>query len=277
MRLFIEHTTHYTYGKPATYSIQQLRLWPRQDASQTVVEWQMDAPGKLSRHIDAYGNITHIMTLSEPHQNLAIRVKGVVDVHGLLETPHLQSTPQDYATTNHLSPWVFMVPTPLTVSNGDIQQWVKQQLGITQASVHPIYLLSALMNAVYETVSYVPGSTNVHSSAIDAFNQRTGVCQDMAHLMIACCRALALPARYVSGYLYTGDSGHLASHAWVDVWDAEKQFWHSIDPTHNQYTDDRYCRLAVGRDYTSASPLSGIRQGGGSDEQLDVMVMVAQQ
>jgi transglutaminase-like putative cysteine protease len=122
-------------------------------------------------------------------------------------------------------------------------------------------------------VSYQTGATEVSSTAADALLLGNGVCQDHAHLFLACCHTRQLPARYVSGYIDPGDTSHAQTHAWVDVWVEEVDFsgWISIDVTHSRLQDDAYCRLAVGRDYESAAPVRGTRRGG-RDETLAVRV-----
>ena len=120
--------------------------------------------------------------------------------------------------------------------------------------------MQQLMEVIASRVAYFPGKTSVECSAVDVWRQSTGVCQDHAHVMIAACRSSGIPARYVSGYLYTGDSGHAASHAWAEVWDGGQ--WLSCDTTHHRFTDSAYCRLAVGRDYLDACPVRGVRRGG---------------
>jgi transglutaminase-like putative cysteine protease len=116
-------------------------------------------------------------------------------------------------------------------------------------------------------VSYKKGSTQVHTTALEAFDWGAGVCQDQAHVFIACCRSLGLPARYVSGYFYAANEPDLASHAWADVCiDVQKRQWVSIDITHACPTDERHVRLAIGTDYNACPPIKGIRQGGGEEE-----------
>ena len=132
-----------------------------------------------------------------------------------------------------------------------------------------------LMQAVHERIQYVSGATTVQTTAPQAFAQAQGVCQDQAHVFLAAARAIGIPARYVSGYLNTGDIGHLASHAWVDVY-TDRHEWLSLDITHNCVTDGRHCRLAIGRDYDSAAPVRGSRMGGGF-EALNAYVHVSAQ
>jgi transglutaminase-like putative cysteine protease len=116
-------------------------------------------------------------------------------------------------------------------------------------------------------VAYQTGATNVASTAAEAMLLGAGVCQDHAHIFLACCHAHGIPARYVSGYIDPGSTGHAASHAWVDAWVEDPDFtgWVSIDVTHARLMTDGYCRLAIGRDYESAAPVRGMRRGGGDE------------
>jgi transglutaminase-like putative cysteine protease len=121
-------------------------------------------------------------------------------------------------------------------------------------------------------VGYRPGLTEVTSTAAQALTLGNGVCQDHAHLMLACCRARGVPARYVSGYIDPGDVPLSASHAWVDVW--LDGGWVSVDVTHAAFASGKYCRLAVARDYEAAAPVRGSRVGG-KEEKMDVDVSVS--
>jgi transglutaminase-like putative cysteine protease len=109
---------------------------------------------------------------------------------------------------------------------------------------------------------------------VRAFARGRGVCQDHAHVFIAGCRTAGIPARYVSGYVYSGEDGEVASHAWVDAWLGKDQGWTSIDVTHRKLANGNHCRLAVGRDYLDACPVRGVRRGGGAEE-MQVAVFVA--
>jgi transglutaminase-like putative cysteine protease len=122
------------------------------------------------------------------------------------------------------------------------------------------------------------GTTGVTTNAEQAWSQRQGVCQDLAHLAIGALRCSGIPARYVSGYIDPEDSGHAASHAWVDAWAGDPGYdgWISIDVTHARLMTDAYCRIAVGRDYEAAAPVRGVRHGGG-DEALEVDVCIVPQ
>ena len=261
MRLQISHETSYTYTAPVHYSIQQLRLTPRNDPHQRVLSWQINAPDRMQRFTDAFGNIAHSLVLSQPHESVRVFVDGVLDVDPIEDG----SIP---GSATHLSPLVFTMATPLTASDEAIRSLAARHLA---APVRTDGLLT-LADTIRESVRYESGYTEVTSTAAQALELGRGVCQDHAHLLIACCRAAGIPARYVSGYVHPGDTPHAASHAWADVW-IEDQEWVSIDVTNAKFAGEWHCRLAVGRDYLSAAPVRGVRTGGG-DEALDVKVSV---
>jgi transglutaminase-like putative cysteine protease len=123
---------------------------------------------------------------------------------------------------------------------------------------------------------FKPGDTVVSSSAAEAFAIGSGVCQDHAHVFIACCRYLGVPARYVSGYVYSPghEEAHVASHAWAEAWAVDR--WRSFDIANNRPAGEDHIRLAVGADYFDACPIRGVRTGGGA-ETMSAAALVAQQ
>jgi transglutaminase-like putative cysteine protease len=265
MRFTIQHETVYRYTAPVHYSIQQLRLTPRLDPNQRALSWRIDVPGRLQRFVDAYGNITHTMVLSAEHSSIRIVVAGALDIEPLREgrVPSTSDTPGA-----ELSPLVFTVATPLTAVDDSIRAFGARHLNAQRRAGDFIELAGAICDAV----QYQSGYTEVTSTAPQALKLGRGVCQDHAHVFLACCHAAGVPARYVSGYVHPGDTQHAASHAWVDVW-TESDRWVSIDVTNRQYAGERHCRLALGRDYLSAAPVRGVRTGGG-EESLEVRVAV---
>ena len=117
---------------------------------------------------------------------------------------------------------------------------------------------------IHDAFDYVPGATHVHSRLEEILDLGAGVCQDFAHLMIACCRSAGIPARYVSGYLFCGGHpeyrGNQATHAWLECPTPDGR-WLSLDPTNNLLANDRYVRVHVGRDYADATPARGVYIG----------------
>jgi transglutaminase-like putative cysteine protease len=262
MQLHIRHETNYRYERPVKYSVQSLHLTPRRDPSQRALAWNISAPGRRLEQIDAYGNISHLLTIEEPHREIRIIV------HGVVETADTDSRLDD----GPLSPLAYLAPTSLTSPNEDLKAFASEAL---QQAREPRARAQALVEAVHQTIRYKPGISDVQDSAAVAFKSREGVCQDQAHVFIASARAVGMPARYVSGYLYTGDASDAASHAWVDVWLGAEIGWQSLDVTHKCPAVRNYCRLAVGRDYLDAAPVRGVRQGGGG-EKMEANVLVAE-
>jgi len=262
MQLHIRHETRYRYERPVKYSVQSLHLTPRRDLSQRALTWQISAPGRRVEQVDPYGNISHLLTIEEPHREIQIVVQGVV------ETADTEGRQDD----GPLSPLAYLAPTALTTPNDELRAFAADAL---QQSKDPRTRAHRLSEAVCDAVKYKSGTSDVRDSAAVAFKSGEGVCQDHAHVYIASARAVGIPARYVSGYLYTGDSSDAASHAWVDVWLGAEIGWQSIDVTHKRPAVRNYCRLAVGRDYLDAAPVRGVRQGGGG-EKMEANVVVAE-
>jgi len=263
MQLHIRHETTYRYEHPVKYSIQSLRLTPRRDGGQRALSWRIAAPGRCVEQHDAYGNITHLLTYEESHREVSIVVQGVVDTGaggGAL-------VPDE----GPLAPLAYLAATPLTRVDARVRDFATANL----AGSDPLRdRLVRLASALHRTIRYVRGVTDVSDDAATVFERGEGVCQDHAHAYIACCRSAGIPARYVSGYFYTGDPGEVASHAWAEAWLGAEQGWLSIDLTHDSLAGERHCRLAIGRDYRDAAPVRGLRSGGGG-EAMYVAVVVA--
>jgi transglutaminase-like putative cysteine protease len=271
MQLRIRHRTAYRYDESVKYSAQALRLTPRREGRQRVLAWTIHAPGRRTEQLDAHGNVTHLLTLEDPHRQIEIVVSGTVEVEG------------DDGAVRHegpLSPMAYLAITPLTLADAAIAELAREHL--TPGAKPLAERLQALAGAVQSRVEYQKGSTSVEDTAIAALARGKGVCQDQAHVFIACCRVAGVPARYVSGYLYdpSGDPGYAsaaASHAWIDAWDEKLNLWLGIDVTHAEPAGAKYCRLAVGRDYLDAAPVRGVRRGGGREiMSVDVTVEKAQ-
>lgn len=262
MRLHIRHETVYRYERQVKHSVQCLRLTPRTEAGQKVLSWDLQAPGRRSQQLDAHGNLVHLLTLDEPHEEIRILVTGVVDTEAVE-----YSAPSARAT---LSPMVYSLETPLTMIDERLKDFVasEKRSHLDQDGV------MLLANAVRDAMDYVPGATAVSDTASHAFGLGRGVCQDHAHVMIACCRWQGVPARYVSGYLLSQQDDHIASHAWVDVWLDQERRWLAVDVTNRGFGGAQHCRLAVGRDYLDACPIRGVRRGGGA-ESMQAQVRVS--
>lgn len=263
MRLTIHHETLYRYSAPLAYTIQQLRLTPRADPHQRIINWQIKTPGHRHSFHDAFGNACQMLTVRGRHADLCIVAEGEVDI-APLDRGRL-------ALSDALPPLVYTVPTARTLPTEAIRAFTLQHFPTGHGSEDLLALAASIRGAV----AYQSGATDVTSSADDALLLGRGVCQDHAHLFVACCHVRGIPARYVSGYIDPGQTAHAETHAWVDVWIEEFGFtgWVSIDVTHARFADDALCRLAVGRDYESSAPVRGVRRGGGM-ESLTVKVSI---
>ena len=263
MQLNIRHETVYSYSEPVKRSVQSLRLTPRQETTQRALHWTINAPGRQNAQEDAHGNVVHLLTVDQPHRDIRIVVQGLVE------------TDDDHCAHLHdqgsLSPLAYLANTPLTRPDDallDFAQSIKADANDRQAG------LLKMANRICERIEYQPGATDVRESAAQAFARGKGVCQDQAHVFIACARACGIPARYVSGYFFTGKENQVASHAWVDAWLGAQEGWLGIDVTHQSLIGGHHCRLAVGRDYLEACPVRGVRRGGG-EEAMHVAVTIS--
>lgn len=261
MRLAIEHRTRYAYDTPVDYSIQQLRLTPQSGFGQRVASWNIRVNGRMRLATDAYGNAVHTLVVDTPHQNIEIVARGEVET-GLDIPPPTDPLPLP----------VYLRETALTGMDARLMEFARG-FGTPGGGLDEVGL-RALMEAVCGCIAYRRGTTDVATSAADALAAGSGVCQDHAHVFIACCRYLGVPARYVSGYLFTEDGHLVESHAWADAWCAEA--WHSYDVSNNQPANGIHVRLATGLDYRDACPIAGVRRGG-SGEQMGVQVQISQQ
>ncbi|GAB3117593.1 transglutaminase family protein [Novispirillum itersonii] len=280
MRLHIRHETRYHLDHPARRSVQYLRLTPRLDRCQQVLRWTITGPETVAPWTDGFGNRVHVASEGEAHSELVFTVDGEIetmDTCGVL--------PLD----DGLPPMMFLRDTPRTHADAAILALAAEAAGVeaaagieatAEATAQPplapvgdeVPTLHRLMGLVADRVAYRAGHTDVGSTAAEVLKHGYGVCQDHAHLFIACSRAMGIPARYVSGYLWS-EHTEMASHAWAESW-VKGLGWVSFDPANRQSATDAYVRLAVGFDYADACPVTGIRAGGGG-ESMDVSVTIA--
>jgi len=255
MRLSIHHETRYTYAAAPSAVIEVLRLTPYNTASQSIHDWRIDVTGDamLNRDEDAFGNVTHTFTLSSPGTELVISATGTVDTE-----------PTDGVVAGareRLPLGVYLRETALTAADHGIVALAKRAREDSDGTeLDRAHRLNTLVN---DSLSFDGGATTVATTAAEALAHGHGVCQDLAHVLIAAARADGLPARYVSGYQFSQGRARdeHASHAWVEIF-VGGLGWVSFDPTAGTCATDAYVRLAVGLDYLSASPVRGAIYGG---------------
>jgi len=269
MRLAIIHEAKYLYSTPADYTIQYLRLSPQTTLQQKVLSWSLDLPRPAEPFSDGYGNISHVLVIDNPHQEICIRAHGEVEV---------ADSPLTLPNVGPLAPDVYTRFTSFTAQDEALklfsEAFRRQTMNNRAAGVE------ALMLAVREEMDYRPGIAEVGTTAAQAFSKRAGVCQDHAHVFVSCCRNLNIPARCVSGYLAPQDRpaaspgrpNQLASHAWAEAW-IEGLGWQGFDVANHTRVNGRHVRVAVGLDYLDACPVRGFHRGG-KGESLEVEVQV---
>lgn len=258
MRLEIQHTTRYQYNSVVDQSIQYLRLMPQSYEHQIIHAWQLEVPGDVREVKDGYGNLIHVVTTDEPHQSIEFSVSGEVELCPDLLDPR----------SCRLTPEVFLRPSNLAQSDAALK-------ALADECISPNFgrqALEQLMQRILKHMPYQPGSTHAAMTAAQAWQQRAGVCQDHSHVLIACCRYKNIPARYISGYIYSDDAEHVAMHAWCEVW--LKDHWQMADITNGHLRPERHLKLAIGSDYLDAGPVRGVRIGGG-DEYLSASAKVS--
>jgi transglutaminase-like putative cysteine protease len=287
----VRHETIYRYGGNVAHSHQLLHLTPRDAPHQTcharaiILEPQ---PSTRREDVDAFGNLVTWLEYDLPHDRLEVLAEVDVEVRA---APEIVAADSD--AWEKVRAALMYSGRPLSEELLDAcryrmeSSYVKVKQLFTDygadcfAPGGPLLVAAeSLMHKVYREFKYAPGSTNIRTSAAEAFKARRGVCQDFAHIMLACLRSRGLAARYVSGYLRTlpppgADAAYVgadASHAWVAVF-CPPFGWVDLDPTNDVRVSSDHITIAWGRDFGDVSPLRGVIVGGGQ-HRLSVRVSV---
>ena len=285
-RYHVLHETRYSYGSAVSLSQQMLHLMPRSSPWQTSLDFHLTLdpePSWRQRGEDAFGNPVEWLAFYLPHDTLHVRAEMEVEL-----VPHLPATLEAGLSREALVARLAYrnePPLPLDLAAKQFlfespHVRVKHELAAYAAECFApgqALLESArqLMEKIYTECEFDPEATTVATPVLEVLEQKRGVCQDFAHLMIACLRSQGVPARYMSGYLLTepppGQArmvGADASHAWVSVYAPESggHDWVDFDPTNNLLPDTQHITLAWGRDFNDVSPMRGVILGGGGHE-----------
>jgi transglutaminase-like putative cysteine protease len=267
MRLAIRHTTRYRFADPVAHGLQRLRLTPKETQGQTILEWTMEYDG--AREVLAYDDQNHnhvtLVSVDEGAQDVIVTCRGVV------ETEDKAGVIGRHA--GHLPLWAFLGQTKLSRPGPRIRQIVSAAGTSDEGTVATLHNLSA---TIRERIVYETGQTHVGTTAEEAAAAGRGVCQDHAQVFISAARLMEIPARYVSGYLLMDDRiEQEATHAWAEAW-VQGLGWVGFDVSNGISPDPRYVRVATGRDYRDAAPITGISFGPVA-ERLTVSLAVEQQ
>lgn len=285
MLLHVTHETRYAYAPPVETAQHLAHLKPLATGSQRLVSHRLSidpAPAHCNELPDVYGNTRAFFALEATHASLVVTAESVVETFAPPRAPGAAlALPWETARERFryrkggvfdpASEFVF--PSPYVPRHDDFAAYARASF----APGRPTFDVAMdLTERMYRDFAYDADSTEISTPAVEALAQRKGVCQDFAHIMIACFRAMGLPARYVSGYLLTQPPpgqprlvGADASHAWVSVYlpgEGEgpegRGGWADFDPTNGRQPGEDYVALAIGRDYSDVSPMRGVLHGG---------------
>jgi transglutaminase-like putative cysteine protease len=279
----IRHLTRYDYSGPATLSHNEARMVPRVLPWQHCLTYEFEispSPIRLRERIDFFGNrVAHFSTESV-HRSLEVVVTSDVQTRArptqdIFSNIRWEDAVREIAaalkTGNHdsIDARLFVLESPYIRHQLSLARYAEECFGRGRDLREA---LIGLNERIYDEFTYDPDVTTTATPVLEVLASKRGVCQDFAHLMIACIRALGLPARYVSGYMETlpppGQAkllGADATHAWVAAF-IPGWGWLELDPTNGCLTDERYIVLGWGRDYADVTPLKGVMTGGGEHE-----------
>ena len=296
MHYRVTHTTTYAYEELVSICHNEMRLEPRSAPRQRCLATALaiePTPAVLATELDYFGNRASFFTLQEPHHRMVVTARSELEIASVRSvrpsaTPAWEALREQIRTeTTHeaLSAYEMSFDSPLVPVQPAFARYALPSFAAGRPILDAVLDLTHRIHADFE---YRPGATSVTTPVEEVLARRHGVCQDFAHLELACLRALSLPVRYVSGYLHTrpvrseetdeeaaerdapaGEQtgeralvGADASHAWVSVWCGDGG-WTDVDPTNDLVTSDQHLTLAWGRDYADVAPIKGVILGGG--------------
>lgn len=272
MKIQVEHRTTLEYSADVVESVMDARLGPRTDEHQRwgPFELRVAPAAAVRRYSDGFGNIAHLITVAKPHRSIEVTMRGEIEttLADPFQPPRARPTalpPGDAA--DYLGPSRLIPRAP---------ELAAIAAGAVEGGDAPFELVQTLMHGVHGRFAYRSDVTTVATTVADVLLQGSGVCQDFAHVLIGLCRAVGIPARYVSGYILTGGErdapkrGAAASHAWVEAF-TPTHGWRGFDPTNDLLASEHHVKMAVGRDYGDVPPTRGTFRGV-AEEELQVSV-----
>jgi transglutaminase-like putative cysteine protease len=271
LNLTIRHHTGFTYDGLAKSSYNEARMTPVTGVSQEVrnAHVAVQPVVTLSTHLDYFGTIVTVFDIQEPHPMLEVEARSNVESRAGLIAPAISwNELRDPALVDFFSE--YLLATDRTRLAGDVLAPLEEWWRILD--LHGC--VDAVSAYVREHVTYLPGATSVDATGQEAWDLGEGVCQDLTHITIGILRALGIPSRYVSGYLFpvsdadVGDVVAGQSHAWIEYYSGA---WTGMDPTNGTPETERHIIVGNGRDYDDVAPLKGVYQGAESSS-LGVIV-----
>ena len=276
MRYRVTHETVYEYEELVSIAHNELRLEPRETERQERLGTALriePMPRATTTERDYFGNPAHFFTVEDPHHRMVLVAQSELEIRapaeGQPETPawnELRESLRGELAATGLAAFEMCFPSPLVPLAREFADYGAPFFATGRPILDGVLDLT---HRIHTDFAYRPGATSVTTPVRDVLAAREGVCQDFAHLELACLRSLGLPARYVSGYLHTQPAegrerlvGADASHAWISVY-CGPAGWIDVDPTNDLVVRDQHLTLAWGRDYGDVSPIKGVILGGG--------------
>ena len=266
------HVTRYDYQGPVSQCQSQARLTPRVLPWQAIIDSRIDTvppPASSERHKDYFGNEVTTFTILERHDTFITRGTSVVHVEARpvragSDRPweSVRDELAAHRTLDTIDALEFVLPSPFVTTESVLAEYARESF---RDGTPLDAAVSDLSRRLHTDFRYEPKATRIDTPLLEVFRSRRGVCQDFSHVMIGMLRSLGLAARYVSGYLRSGDTytGAEASHAWVSAL-VPGVGWLDIDPTNDVRPGTGHLTLAWGRDYGDVVPVNGVALGGGS-------------
>lgn len=280
MRLEIRYLNEFVYSEPAWESHNLLRACPMTNEHQRLITYRVDVapPTRIHSYTDYWGTRVDEFGILEPHQALHISAQSLVENQA-------PPWPEDNPPLETLAPTTaqlssYMRASPHSTWDEVIRETAQDAIDGTGGVVEAV---AAISDVVTSSLKYEPGATYVGMEVADVLSQGKGVCQDFAHLGVAMCRSVAIPARYVSGYLYAADQTiavapeepelDVQTHAWMEAFVPGHGWW-ALDPTNPQPIGELHVKIGHGRDYEDVMPLRGVYHGG-AEHDLGVKVQIS--
>ena len=279
-RYHVIHETRYVYGSPVSISRQLLHLTPRDCPWQTCLAHEVTIdpePGLNEARHDAFGNPVRQFSIESPHGSLLVRAESRIEVRPRPTfVPFVDSRAWEKccaalaygARPIHLDASVYLFESPYTRVKREFAAYAASSFVPGRPLLEAV---QSLMGRIFREFKFDAKATTVATPVLTVLEEKRGVCQDFAHLMLSCLRSMGVSARYVSGYLLTKPPpgkprmiGADASHAWISVYcpQGDHGIWVDFDPTNNLLPDTQHITLAWGRDFGDVSPLRGVILGG---------------
>ena len=284
----VSHRTAYRYRSPVAQSHHLIHVEPKDGERQTVMRHNLliePAPASRLDFKDYFGNQCSILAIEEDHSELVIHVRSTLEVRSALNTDFAATTAWEHIQQAAVTPTGELAIGVLQFAcQSRHTPTLPEALAYARPSFTPgrpvLDAAWELTRRIFSDFAFDKTATDLSTPLADVLRRRRGVCQDFAHLALACLRGFGIPARYVSGYLLTHPppgieklKGADASHAWLSVWSPETD-WVDFDPTNGMVPGEGHITVAYGRDYDDVSPISGVLIGGG-EQTMDVAVDVA--